>query len=214
MRTSNNLNQNPSQFLCCEGFAFFVMTFKILNLALYLNPLYKQNIKLLLWKTIKILSLMNQTGLLLASTYGDIFVASNVLTLVHMHTIPVSVEDTMYAYMVTKDWCDWITNQNMPNNPVCGYKGDFLSMLGIFHSLLTGFEQELQAKAHTVMEIFTALNPNLISLLRSPVEGVKANTEMFFRSLRCTADFFAEKLGDNVYHEKLNDKNVPPLKKS
>lgn len=157
---------------------------------------------------------MNQTGLLLASAYGDIGVAQNVLTMVYMHTIPVSIEDTMYAYMITKDWCDWITNPNMPNNPVRERKGDFSPLLGIFHSLLTGFERELQAKAHNVMETFAAINPNLISLLRSPVEGVKANTDMFFRSLRCSADFFAEKLGGNIYHEMLNDKNVPPLKKS
>ena len=72
---------------------------------------------------------MNQTGLLLASVHGDITNAHNILTLVSLRSIPTTIEDTMYAYMVAKDWCDWITNPDTQDNPLREQNVDFSSHL-------------------------------------------------------------------------------------
>ena len=152
---------------------------------------------------------MNQTSLLLASVHGDFTNAHNILTLVSMHAIPTTIENTMYAYMVAKDWCDWITNPDTPNNPLHKQNVDFSPHLKMFQLIRDCFERELLENTLEVRDAFIAVNPNLVSLLRSPIETVKENTTMFFRSLRCTADLFKEKLGTKFYHEILTGKFVP-----
>ena len=154
---------------------------------------------------------MNQTGLLLASVHGDITNAHNILTLVSLRSIPTTIEDTMYAYMVAKDWCDWITNPDTPDNPLREQNVDFSSHLAMFQCIRTTLERELKEQEFKVGEILVSVNSNLVSLLRSPLDTVKENTAMYFRSLRYTANLIDKQNGNGCFNAILDEHNVPVI---
>ena len=140
--------------------------------------------------------------------YSD---AMNVLMLVQMHSLPATIEDVMYAYMVARDWCKWIKNPNTPRNPLFGQTADFSPVLDIFRRFVASFERELEEQKTEVDCVFEKLNPNLVYLTQRREIEISETTKMYCLSLRYTAQFFADTCGDGSLNEILDKKNVPPL---
>jgi len=153
---------------------------------------------------------MNQTKLLLESARGDYSQALNVLMMVAHGMLPATVEDMMYAYMVAKDWCEWVKNPNSSaENPLFGKESDYTPMLSMFQRYVDDLGRNLILNESAVEEVFETLNPNLIQLWRSRNPTLKNEAKMFHRSLRFTAKFFEEKLGETHFNEILGEKRVP-----
>ena len=154
---------------------------------------------------------MNETGILLASAHKDIVNAHNILMMVQIHAIKTTIEDTMYAYMIAKDWCEWIAKPDSPNNPLQGSNVSSIPTLGIFQIIAQSLEDELKENKIKVRDTFVEINPNLVSLLRSPNPMVKEMTTLYFRSLRCTAKLFDKNLDERWWGKVLDSKYIPPM---
>lgn len=155
---------------------------------------------------------MNQTQILLANARNDYSQALNVLCLVQMHMVPVTVEDTMYAYMVAEDWCEWIKNpKSSVENPLSGQTEDYMPMLDMFQRYANDLAEDLKQQEDFVETVFEMLNPNLVQLLQNRDIAVKETTQMYFRSLCFTAKLFKEKFDNSRFHEILKEKQVPPM---
>lgn len=155
---------------------------------------------------------MNQTQILLANARNDYSQALNVLCLVQMHMVPVTVEDTMYAYMVAEDWCEWIKNpKSSVENPLSGQTEDYMPMLDMFQRYANDLAEDLKQQKDVVEAVFEMLNPNLGQLLHNRDIAVKEATQMYFRSLCLTAKLFKEKFDNNRFQEILKEKQVPPM---
>lgn len=152
---------------------------------------------------------MKQTEIMLVAALADDSDALNLLTLVEMGVLPATIEETMLAYMVAKKWTEWIVEPEMPDSPLRGRKDDFSSLLEMFQNHVEFFETSIVMKRWEVRFVFEKINPNLISLLRSPVAGVKEMTTIYFQSLRITAKLFAEKENDSFFEKLLDSKNIP-----
>jgi hypothetical protein len=142
--------------------------------------------------------------------------ALNVLTLLAMRDIPSTIEDTMYAYMVAKDWSHWIKNPNSPDdvdNFMPDRKAEELRpMLDVLEGYAGDFEDQFVRDADDIKEYLKNLNPNLINFWRGSYRhlNIKEDARMLFRALRYMAEFFAS-VGDNHFSELLDAKNVPPM---
>lgn len=155
---------------------------------------------------------MEHTRLLLTYAREDYSEAVNLLCLVQMHMIPVTIEDTMYAYMVALDWCEWIKNpKSSADNPLFNKAISPLSMLDIFENYVNELAKELEAKEYMVATVFGNLNPNLVQLWRSHNAVLKEDTKMYHRCLWITANLFQEKFENPVYKQILEQKQVPPM---
>lgn len=155
---------------------------------------------------------MNQTQILLANARNDYSQALNVLCLVQMHMVPVTIEDTMYAYMVAKDWCEWIKKPNFSvENPLPAKTEDCMPMLDMFQRYADNLAKDLKQQKDIVEAVFETLNPNLAQLLQNRDIAVKEATQMYFRSLCFTARLFEEKFSDNRFNEILKEKQIPPM---
>ena len=162
---------------------------------------------------------MEQTRLLLlyARDNDENFsTALNVLTLLAMRNIPSTIEDTMYAYMVTKDWIDWIKNPNSPDD-VDNFMPDktaedYRPMLDVLESYASGFEDMLVTDEDDVEEYLKNLNPNLVQLWRGTQRhlNIKEDARMLFRALRYMAEFFAS-VGDDHFNRLLDGMQVPSM---
>jgi len=155
---------------------------------------------------------MNQTKLLLESARGDYSQALNVLMMVSVGMLPATIEDVMYAYMVAKDWCEWVKNPNSSKkNPLFGKQSDFTPMLSMFQRYADDLGELLAISESEVSDVFETLNPNLIQLWHSKNNTLKEEAKMFHRSLRVTAKLFEEKYGEDVFSKLLDEKQVPPM---
>ena len=152
---------------------------------------------------------MKQTEIMLVAAQADYSDALNVLTLVEMGVLPVTIEEAMIAYMVAKKWTEWIVEPEMSDSPLRGRKNDLSSCLEMFQNHVEFFETSIVMKSWEVKAVFENINPNLISLLRSPVAGVKEMTTIYFQALRVTAKLFSEKQRDLSFEKLLDSKNVP-----
>ena len=155
---------------------------------------------------------MEQTRLLLIAArvnqnYTD---ALDVMCLVQRHLLPTTIEDTMYGYMVAKDWCLWIKTPGEPSeNPLLYGLDDDLRCM--FESYAEKFEYELFKVRAAIEEYIALLNPNLIELYRGRNLVLKEDTRLLYRALRHAAQMFEEKSGDNFLNELLDRKRVPPM---
>lgn len=156
---------------------------------------------------------MEQTKLLLISARGtaDYTNALNVMYVIQMNVIPTTIEDTMYAYMVAKDWCEWIKNPGEPaENPLLYDVDDSLSSM--FERYAEKFEEQLLISLVDIEACVDILNPNLITLYRGKNPVWSENTRLLYRSLRYTAQMFEDK-GDDHLSKLLDEKQVPPMDK-
>ncbi len=155
---------------------------------------------------------MNQTKLLLENAREDCSEALDVLMMVSKGMLSATINDTMYAYMIACDWCEWTKNPNSgAGNPLFGIKSDFKWLLMMFQSYADDLGANLVLNKDLIKEVFVTLNPHLIEFWRSPNPTLKSETKMFLRSLRFTAKFFEDKFGDNDFNEILDRNQVPPM---
>ena len=81
----------------------------------------------------------------------------------------------------------------------------------MFQCIRTTLERELKEQEFKVGEILVSVNSNLVSLLRSPLDTVKENTAMYFRSLRYTANLIDKQNGNGCFNAILYEHNVPVI---
>ena len=154
---------------------------------------------------------MEQTRILLISARGnqDYTNALNIMCLVQLHIIPTTIGDTMYAYMVAKDWCLWIKNPGKPaENPLQYEVDDGLRCM--FERYAEGFEDQLLASLVDIEAYIDILNPNFIELFRHRNLVLSEDTRLLYRTLRYTAQLFEDK-GDDHFSKLLDEKQVPPM---
>lgn len=155
---------------------------------------------------------MEQTRLLLISAREDYAQAINILCLVQMHEVSTTIGDIMYAYMVAKDWCQWIKNPGEPEeNPLKHDIDD--SLLCAFEGYAERLEDQLVAYQNAVEAYFSELNPNLVNgwLGASKMPTLQEDTRLFYRSLRYTAQLFEDKFRVSFFNKTLDEKHVPPM---
>ena len=162
---------------------------------------------------------MEQTRLLLLyarDTDENFSIALNVLCLLAMRDIPSDIEDTMYAYMVAKDWMSWIKNPNSPddvdNFMPDGKAEELRPMLDVLESYASDFEDQLVTDEDDIKEYLKNLNPNLVQLWRGTQRhlNIKEDARMLFRALRYMAEFFAS-VGDDYFSKILDRQQVPSM---
>ena len=128
---------------------------------------------------------MEQTKLMLASTRQNYSQALNIICLIQMNAIPTTIEDTMYAYMVAKDWCLWIKTPGEPaENPLQSEVDD--ELYHMFEEYAERFEYQLLISLVDIEACVDILNPNLIELFRGRNSVWSENTRLLYRSLRYT----------------------------
>ena len=157
---------------------------------------------------------MEQTRLLLIKAREDYSQALNIMCLVQLHTLPTTIEDMMYGYMVAKDWCLWIKNPGAPKEgPVLFEvegKDEMLSMIQVY---VERFEYELFKAQAAIEEYVAILDPNLkdcwCGFCESP--SLREDTRLLFRALRYTAQLFEEKFDDNRFNKLLDEKQIPSM---
>lgn len=162
---------------------------------------------------------MEQTRLLLLyarDTDENFTTALNMVHLLAMRNIPSTIEDTMYAYMVTKDWINWIKDPNSPDN-IDNFMPDkkaedYHGMLDVLEGYAEDLEDQMVTDEDDIEEYLENLNPNLVDLWRGVHRhlNIKEDARMLFRSLRYMAEWFAS-VGDNHFSELLDVKNVPTM---
>ena len=152
---------------------------------------------------------MEQTKLMLASARQNYSQALNIICLIQMNAIPTTIEDTMYAYMVAKDWCLWIKTPGEPaENPLQSEVDD--ELYHMFEEYAERFEYQLLISLVDIEACVDILNPNLIELFRGRNSVWSENTRLLYRSLRYTAQLFEDK-GNNHLNKLLDEKQVPPM---
>lgn len=165
---------------------------------------------------------MEQTRILLLKardTDENLQLALNILHLLASRNIFSStIEDTMYAYMVAKDWMSWIKNPNASDdidNFMPGNKAeDYQPVLETLEGYADDFEDQMVTDEKDIDEYLENLSPQLVDLWNGAHRhlNIKEDTRMFFRALRYMAQFF-ESVGDNHFSKLLDTKNVPPMSK-
>ena len=153
---------------------------------------------------------MSQLKIMLKHSHRDFGDAMNVLTLMRMGMMRMDTEDTMYGYMVAKDWIEWITNPDAPNRPRHADTEAAETMLGIFQDAAKACEDLLELHWIYVDDMINELNPNLDTMYQGHKSDAAEDARMFHRSLRIAAKFFDEAIGTN-YSKMLDEKNVPSL---
>ena len=155
---------------------------------------------------------MKQTEILLLGSREDYEMAMNMLTLVKMHAVTVDIEDVMLAYVIALDWCEWIKDpKTVPENHPVKEIELLTPMLSIFERCVSDLEKELMLHQFDLENLFNNLNGNLIRFWRSNSPLTGESVRIYHRTLRLTAKFFAEKMGDDHFNEILKEKVVPPM---
>lgn len=159
---------------------------------------------------------MEQTRLLLIKSCEDYSLALNTVLLVRMRAIPTTIDDTMFAYMVVKDWCKWIKEpkeERSAENTLFGETADYLPMLEMFEKYAEDIEDQLIAYQDAIEAYFRGLNPNLVDFWRGLCESpsLREDTRLLFRSLRYTAQLFEEKFGTTFLNKLLDEKQIPQM---
>ena len=161
---------------------------------------------------------MEQTRLLLlyARDNDENFsLALNVVCLLSSRSIPSTIEDTIFAYMVAKDWINWIKNPNDPTD-VDSFMPDgkaevYRQMLDVLEMYADDLEDQLITDEEDLDEYFKNFNPTLVKLWRGAHRhlNIKEDARQLLRALRYTAQMFADK-GDDHLNKLLEEKEVPP----
>lgn len=159
---------------------------------------------------------MEQTRLLLISAREDYSLALNTVFWVQMREIPTTISDTMYAYMVAKDWCKWMQEpetERSAENPLEGDTDDYHLLLNMFERNAEGLENQIVAYQDAIEAYLSALNPNLVNCWSgaSNMPTLKEDTRLFFRSLRYTAQVFEKRFHATFLTKILDEKQVPPM---
>lgn len=153
-----------------------------------------------------------QTKIMLVSAHhsSDTCYVNNILCMVAGKMLPVTISDVMYAYMIAKDWVRWCKDPNSSDdNPLKGWSAeDAAPHLDLFQRQAYDLATKLTLCKNDVEEIFENLNPCLINNWRSRDDLAREITKMYHRSLRFTANLFAE-MGDGHFNEILKQKQVP-----
>ena len=131
---------------------------------------------------------MQQNKILLLDARTDYMSAVNILKQITTGTIPTTIEDIVYAYMVAKDCRKQIADSNTPS---C--KDNLLDFSDTFNCLAKQLEQILEAREHELVMLFMAFNPNLISKQNSNNKTVRELTRMHIRSMAYIAAHFTKK---------------------
>lgn len=155
---------------------------------------------------------MELTRHLLISARTDCLQALNVLGLIVIQKIPRNIEYLMHAYMLAKNWCEWITNpETADDSPLYGEKDDYELVLDTFEGYADILVDQLCEEEDLIEAYLGTLDPNFTSLWRGKNPELMENTRLLFRSLRYTAQMFEERFGDSHFNEILEEKNVPPM---
>lgn len=153
-----------------------------------------------------------QTKILLITVHhnSDACQVNNILTMVLCKELPVTISDIMYAYMIAEDWVKWIKDPNSSDDsPLRGKSAkDLAPLLKLFQRQAYDLATKLTLCKNDVEEIFENLNPCLINNWRTRDCLAVEATEMYHRSLRFTANLFAE-IGDDHFNKILEEKQVP-----
>lgn len=153
-----------------------------------------------------------QTKIMLVSAHhsSDTCYVNNILCMVAGKMLPVTISDVMYAYMIAKDWVRWCKDPNSSDeNPLKGWSAeDAAPHLDLFQRQADDLARELMLYVGDVRMVFEKLNPALINNWRSRDDLVRETTRMYHRSLRFTANLFAEQ-GDESFNKILKEKQVP-----
>ena len=147
---------------------------------------------------------------MLKHSYKDFGGAMNVLTVMRMGMMRMDIEDTMYGYMLAKDWIEWITNPEAPYRPSIAGTEAAETMLGIFQDAAKACEDLLELHWIYVDDMINELNPNLDTMYQGHKSDAAEDARMFHRSLRIAAKFLDGAIGTN-YSKMLDEKNVPSL---
>lgn len=162
---------------------------------------------------------MEQTRLLLLHARDDannFSTALNVLCLLVMREIPSTIEEVMYAYMVAKDWIEWIKNPNScadADNFMRGKKTEeYQPTLEILEGYAERLEDRMVTEEDDIDEYINGLSPNLVQLWHGIHRhlNIREDARMLFRSLRYMAEFF-ESIEDDSFSKLLDEKEVPPM---
>ena len=153
-----------------------------------------------------------QTRILLITAHhnSDACQANNILTMVIFKMLPANISDVMYAYMIAEDWIKWCKDPNSSDDsPLIGRSAkDVAPLLSLFQRQAYDLATKLTLCKNDVEEVFENLNPALINNWRSRDDLVRETTKMYHRSLRFTANLFAE-TGDESFNKILKEKQVP-----
>ena len=153
-----------------------------------------------------------QTKIMLVTVHhsSDACEVNNILFMVTNKMLPVTIEEIMYAYMIAQDWVKWIKDPNSSDDsPLIGHSAeDVAPLLDLFQRQADDLAGELKLYVSDVRMVFENLNPCLINNWRSRDDLVRETTRMYHRSLRFTANIFAE-MGDESFNEILKQKQVP-----
>ncbi len=152
---------------------------------------------------------MTQTSLMLEEARSSYIDTLNLLTAVRLHTISATTEDMMLAYFITTEWCMWCETPNMEGSPLAGKRttaASYASVLKMMLEIKEDLEIQLAAEMDIVEMVFESLNPNLIEVgknIDSP--AVKESTRRYYKMLKCTADFFKDKIGCSAFSNILEN---------
>ena len=153
-----------------------------------------------------------QTKIMLVTVHhsSDACEVNNILTMVIFKMLPVNISDVMYAYMIAEDWIKWCKDPNSSDDsPLIGRSAkDVAPLLKLFQRQAYDLATKLTLCKNDVEEIFENLNPCLINNWRSRDDLAREITKMYHRSLRFTANLFAEE-GDESFNKILEEKQVP-----
>lgn len=153
-----------------------------------------------------------QTKIMLVTVHhsSDACEVNNILFMVTNKMLPVTIEDIMYAYMIAEDWIKWCKDPNSSDDsPLIGRSAkDVAPLLDLFQRQADDLAKELMLNVGDVRMVFEKLNPALINNWRSRDDLVRETTKMYHRSLRFTANLFAE-TGEESFNDILKEKQVP-----
>lgn len=146
---------------------------------------------------------MQSNTIFLLHARTDYSAAVDILAKISAKTYHPSIEDTMLAYMIAKDWRNKFSDCNEQNNG-----NNSKELFDIFDALTTQLEQELFENEYKVLPYFMEVNKNVVSLLSNKNATIKELTSLYIQSLICTANFFATVHNKPYYAKQLEEKSI------
>lgn len=122
--------------------------------------------------------------------------------------IPVRNIDVIYAYMVAKDWINWVTSPDGYGNPLSGKQKQYRRHLKVFESFAQWCEEAFDKEPENVEDLIRNLDKGTVAgwYLNDSTEDER--TCVYIPSLRVVAHYFAKK-GNSKFEEILREKGVP-----
>ena len=122
--------------------------------------------------------------------------------------IPVRDLDVIYAYMVAKDWINWVTSPDGYGNPLSGKQKQYRRHLKVFESFAQWCEQAFDKEPEKIEAIICELREGTVAgwYLNDSTEDEL--TYEHIHALRVVAHYFAKK-GNSKFEEILREKGVP-----